>query len=520
MAEKRTIGLMDPNYYAFIVTIEKLIANVCKKVEYKGKTYDIATKRMKCKPYDVLDAWTETSVIMNRGAHWNRHRGSFFEIVGWKSHLIYNMFSFKAIDKNAGYGMMHELGLKVPATWAIPQKDYSKMFENTESNMQIDLLFEDHEMFDLEKIGEAVGYPAYLKPQDGGGWVGVTKVNDYEELRQAYDKSEDKPMNLQKAVVGYKEFCRSVGVGPQVMPMHYNASAKYSHDRYLRNENQAVEFNFLSEKEEAEINKITKIINAFYGWDHNSCESLLTESGDTYIIDYINAYPDSSLTSLHFYFPGLVKAMAKWLIFCAVVGRPEGYDFMKNWPKFYAVKEEGKKKNWSYEKLLDEYEKIADEYWQKDEFEKFCKESLKDFDEKALEFFTSEEFDAVLNEDVSRFFRVKEERPAKYAHYKGILDFWAHCEREKLNPPKPAVKQESSKAEPEPAKSVKAPVKPAKKIEPAKVALKTDDKKVTEVKLPVKQESPKVAEVKLPAKQEATKAPETKLDLKVNAKKI
>ena len=429
--ERKVIGVMDPNYYAFLVTLERLIAHACPSTVYNGKEYEIATKRMKCHPYDVLNAWTETSVIMNRGAHWNRHRGSFFEILCPKTHLIYNMFSFKAIDKNAGYGMMNNIGLKVPPTWAIPQKDYSKMFEGSKSNLQKDLIFEDHEFFDLEKIGEAVGYPAFLKPQDGGGWIGVTKVNNFEELQKAYDESEDKPMNLQKAV-DYREFCRSVGVGPQIMPMHYNASAKYSHDRYLRNEHQAVDFNFLSPEESVEIRQLTKIINAFYGWDHNSCESLITDDGDIFIIDYINAYPDSSLTSLHFYFPGLVKAMAKWLIYCAVVGRKNGYNFMDNWPKFYAVREKGLKEGWDYNKFLDEYEKIADEYWHTDEFEKFCSKSLADFDEKALEFFASEEFDSILQEDVKRFFRIESERPAKYAHYRGMMDFWVHCEKERL----------------------------------------------------------------------------------------
>lgn len=467
MQEKRVIGVMDPNHYGFLVSLEKLIANAIPSVTYKGVDYKIETKRMKCKPYDVLDAWTETSVILNRGAHWNRHRGSFFQLINWKTHLIYNMFSFKAIDKNVGYGMMSELGLKVPPTWAIPQKDYSKMFEGSDGKIQADLIFEDHELFDLAAIGAAVGYPAYLKPQDGGGWVGVTKVNNAEELQEAYDKSEDKPMNLQKAIDGYREFCRSVGVGPQVLPMHYNASAKYSHDRYMRNENQAVEFNFLTEKENIEIKKITKIINAFYGWDHNSCESLITKDGDIYIIDYINAYPDSAITSLHFYFQDLIKAMAKWLVFCAVVGRKEGYNFMKYWPDFFRVRAEGKEKGWSYEKLLDEYEKIADRFWQRKEFEEFCDEALKDFDQKALEFFASPEFDAVLRIDIERFFKIPEERPAKYAHYRGILDFWLYTEKDRLDHLKAQLEegQQNTKAS---KKSEAANKKPSSKEKKAK----------------------------------------------------
>ena len=30
--------------------------------------------------------------------------------------------------------------------------------------------------FDLEEIGEAVGYPLFMKPFDGGMWVGVTRI--------------------------------------------------------------------------------------------------------------------------------------------------------------------------------------------------------------------------------------------------------------------------------------------------------------------------------------------------------
>ena len=88
-------------------------------------------------------------------------------------------------------------------------------------------------MFDLKEIGEAVGSSAFLKPQDGGGWIGVQKVNNLTELELA-TKNQSETQNLQKAVVDYQEFIRCVGMGPQVIPMHYNADAEFSHDRYLR----------------------------------------------------------------------------------------------------------------------------------------------------------------------------------------------------------------------------------------------------------------------------------------------
>ena len=35
------------------------------------------------------------------------------------------------------------------------------------------------------QIGERVGYPLFMKPYDGGGWVGVTKIDDGEALEAA-----------------------------------------------------------------------------------------------------------------------------------------------------------------------------------------------------------------------------------------------------------------------------------------------------------------------------------------------
>jgi hypothetical protein len=348
-------------------------------------------------------------------------------------HVIYNMFSFKTIDKNTGYGHMNQLGMNIPSTWAIPPKDYSDLDDpKVKVPIHKDLIFEDHELFDLKTIGDIVGYPAFLKPQDGGGWVGVEKVNNFEELQKAYDNSGDKAMNLQKGI-NYKEFVRSVGIGPQIMPMHYNAESKYSHDRYIRSETQAIEHNFISETEKREITQIVKIINAFYGWDHNSCETLISkDDGKIYVIDFANAYPDSSIVSLHYYFPELVKAMTRWLIFCSVVPRQDKLNFMSEWPKYFKVLEEAKKKDLSYQEKLDKYEKIADKYFDTKKFEEFCQEHLSNMDEIAMEFFATQTFDDILAETVRRYFKVPEEVPEKVAHYRGLHNFWLHCEKTRL----------------------------------------------------------------------------------------
>ena len=427
--QKRIIGLMDPNGYSFRVSIEGLLDHLKLNINYKGQNFKIAHRRIMSRPYNVLGAKTTCNAILNRGAHWNPHHNSFFMMVMPKTYIVNDMVSFKSIDKNTSYGQMFELGLNIPRTWAIPQEDYSDLLDS--EKIEPDLIFPEHELFDLKSIGDAVGYPAFLKPQSGGGWVGVEKVEDYSSLYKAYKKSGDKPVNLQQAI-NYKEFVRTVGVGPQMLPMHYNASAKHSHDRYLRNEHQAVDHNFLTAQEYDEVCKITKVINAFYNWDHNSCESLINkDDGKVYPIDFANAYPDSNVTSLHFFFPELVKSMVKWLVYNAVTDRVKPV-FGRDWDSYYEVLHQAQNENWKYNDKLNAYAELADKHFSTKEFNEFCAEAMPDFEQQALDFFNSERFEKIVAEAVKRYFKIAHEVPEKIMHYQGILNFWVKCEAERL----------------------------------------------------------------------------------------
>jgi len=428
--EHHIIGVMDPNSLSFRVAVEGLMDHLDKEISYKGKKHTFGHRRIICRPYNTLEAKSTCDAILNRGAHWNPHHNSFFSIVMHYVYLLNDMVSFKAIDKNTGYGQMFDLGMKIPRTWAIPQQDNSELLKS--DTVDPELIFSEYELFDLEEIGEAVGYPAFLKPQDGGGWIGVERVKDFADLQKAYAESGEKPMNLQQAI-DYREFVRTVGVGPQMIPMHYNADAEFPHDRYMWTENQAVAFNWLTTEENWEVSALCKIINAFYGWDHNSCEALIGKDDHIYPIDFCNAYPDSTITSLHFYFPELVKSIVKWLLFVAVTGKQKRVDFAYRWPRYFEVRDTANKKDWDYVERIKAYEKLADEHFSKTEFEEFMAKSLPHFDEQALEYFDSDVFlEEVVVGDVHRHFKIPQERPPKVAHYAGIHKFWTQCERARL----------------------------------------------------------------------------------------
>ena len=65
---------------------------------------------------------------------------------------------------------------------------------------------------------------------------------------------------------------------------------------------------------------ISRLVNAFFRWEFNSCECLV-RGDEVHPIDYANASPDVALTSLHYYFPWAIKTLLKWCTFCLVTGR-------------------------------------------------------------------------------------------------------------------------------------------------------------------------------------------------------
>jgi len=136
-------------------------------------------------------------------------------------------------------------------------------------------------------------------------------------------------------------------------------------------------------------------------------------------IDYANASPDVSLTSLHYYFPSAITALVRWCAFCLASGRRMRLDVdTRPW---FAVADRG---DLPYEEKLAEYRGLADDYFQTGEYEEFRRGPLAHLDEAAHDFFTSDEFDRLLVETVRSTFPVHEHERF-LAHYRGLLGSWA-----------------------------------------------------------------------------------------------
>src|SRR5690242_12722590 len=184
------------------------------------------------------------------------------------------------------------------------------------------------------------------------------------------------------------------------------------HDRYQ------VRHDFLTPELGEEVITISRLVNAFFRWEFNSCETIVKD-GIAYPIDYANASPDVALTSLHYYFPWAILALVRWSAFCLCTRREMRIN--QNSRDYFDV---GDRDDLSYEQKLDAYRQLADEYFQVDAYREFCDRNLRHLDEAAHEWFTSRAFDDLLVRTVQETFPAHE-HDHFVAHYRGLLAAWA-----------------------------------------------------------------------------------------------
>jgi hypothetical protein len=184
------------------------------------------------------------------------------------------------------------------------------------------------------------------------------------------------------------------------------------HDRY------EVAHDFLSAPVGGEVLTISRLVNAFFRWEFNSCECLV-RGAEVHPIDYANASPDVALTSLHYYFPWAITALVKWCAFCLVTGRRAPLDLDTR--RYFEIAD---REDLSYREKLAAYRRLADEYFESDRYHDFCASRLPHIDEVVLEWVTSEDFDRLLIATVRSTYPAHEQERFA-AHLRGLVGQWA-----------------------------------------------------------------------------------------------
>jgi hypothetical protein len=381
-------------------------------LRWKGATHRLATERIVNEPFD-LRYRPRYGLVIDRLAWWYDLPRAWLKKVSLMDdvYLLNNPFTFQAMEKHSAYCAMMRLGIRVPETWLIPHKVPVPIAPFGYMREKFPQVAERYNAaFDLGQIGEVVGYPLYMKPFDGGQWVGVSRVASPEELRTTYDESGERMMHLQGALEDFEVFVRSLSIGAETMSMWFEPSEPM-HLRYQ------VKHDFLSPELGDEIVTISQLVNAFFRWEFNSCETIVKD-GVVYPIDYANASPDVALTSLHYYFPWAMKALVKWSAFCLVTERPMRIN--QDTRDYFAI---GDRDDLSYEEKLAEYRSLVDAFFQVELYDEFCAEAFADFDARALEWFAGPEFDALLVEVVQATFP-EHEHEAMVARHRGLVGAW------------------------------------------------------------------------------------------------
>ena len=390
MADRTSlIGLSLGADLCWPICFEEVLRRLDLALPIDGDVVRFDVERVTIEPFDLRQP-CRYDLVVDRLTHWYGTSREWIKkaVIMDGLYVFNNPWAIQAMEKHTSYCAMMRLGMPIPDTWMVPPKSY-------EPRADLEVTLQRYaRLFDLGEVGGAVGYPSFVKPYDGGGWAGVRRIDDEDALRQAYDESGTYLLHLQRAVDPHDLFVRCLGFGPQTRLIRYDPSAPL-HDRYTMDDGH------VPDDQRAELVDTTLTINAFFGWEFNSCEAL-RQDGVWYPIDFANACPDSQVTSLHYHFPWLVGANLRWSIFCAATRRPMPVN--QDWSPYFEIAAADA----PYREKLAAYAAIARERLQAAEFEAFCAEHLSHLDGVVWDFFATDIARDAVRQKVAALFPAHE----------------------------------------------------------------------------------------------------------------
>ena len=191
--------------------------------------------------------------------------------------VINDPFWWEADEKFFECTLARKLGVAVPKTVVLPNKDYIPDIDHSTSlrNLQYPI--------DWERLVSYTGLPAVLKPNTGGGWKDVYIVDSVDALLAAYNQTGLKTMILQE-FIAWDDYVRCICIGREhVMPIRYNPRAPFEQRYQISN---PVE----GRLREHAINDARTLADAL-GYDMDTVEFAVKDDV-LYAIDFLNPAPD------------------------------------------------------------------------------------------------------------------------------------------------------------------------------------------------------------------------------------
>ena len=205
--------------------------------------------------------------------------------------VINNPFWWSADEKFFNNALAIKVGVPVPNTVILPSK---LMPNDTNANSFRNLKYP----LDWKAIFDYIGFPAYMKPFDGGGWKSVYKIHNMEDFFDKYAETEQIVMMLQSEVV-FEEYFRCYCLGGKYVHIMPYEPRNPHHLRY------AVETKSSPEMLALVTDYVLKLNHAL-GYDFNTVE-FGVQNGIPYAIDFCNPAPDADIASVG-------KANFDWIV--------------------------------------------------------------------------------------------------------------------------------------------------------------------------------------------------------------
>ncbi len=197
--------------------------------------------------------------------------------------VINNPFWWSADEKFFNNALAEKIGVPVPKTFILPS---SHRPEGTDENSFRNMKFP----FDWEKMFNTIGFPAYMKPHDGGGWKSVYRVENPDDLWEKHRETENLVMMLQEEI-NFTEYFRCYVLGTDKVHIMQYEPRNPHHLRYVL-DGEPVDKKILDLVEEYCIK-----LNKALGYDFNTVEFAIRD-GVPYAIDFCNPAPDADINSV------------------------------------------------------------------------------------------------------------------------------------------------------------------------------------------------------------------------------
>ena len=200
--------------------------------------------------------------------------------------VINNPFWWSADEKFFNNALMIKLGIPLPKTVLLPSYERP---ENTSETSFRNLKFPH----DWDYIFNYVGFPAYMKPHDGGGWRNVYRVESPEDLWSKHSETEQLVMMVQEEII-FDDYYRVYCLGKKYVHIMPYEPRNAHHLRYATtHKTQGAEL----EKLLKTIHDYTIKMNEALGYDFNTVEFAVRD-GIPYAIDFCNPAPDADRNSV------------------------------------------------------------------------------------------------------------------------------------------------------------------------------------------------------------------------------